>query len=91
MGRDLNTTSAPIYIGTMLVLSVLTSAIMVVVDRATDPTGRASWAWLTTAVFALCTVLSLVDADLGMLALLLLVVVRVVEVRVLARRRKGPR
>jgi uncharacterized membrane protein len=85
VGKDLNTTTGPIYIGTMVVLSALTSAIMVVVDRATDRSGRTWWAWLTTAVFALCTVLSLVDADVGMLALLLLVVLRAVEVRVLRR------
>ena len=84
VGRHLTTTSAPIYIGTMFVLSALTSAMMMVVDRATAR-GRAGWAWLTTAVFAACALVSLVNADAGMLALLLLVVVRVVEVRVLGR------
>lgn len=86
VGRELTTTSAPFYIGSMFVLSALTSAIVVVVDRVVGPSPRARWAWLTTAVFALCTLLSLVNADLGMFALLLLVGVRVVEVRFLRTR-----
>jgi uncharacterized membrane protein len=83
VGRDLNTASAPVYIGTMLVLSGLTTAMMVVVGRVMGPSRRVRWAWLTTAVFGLCTLLSLVNADLGLFALLLLAVVRVIEVRVL--------
>jgi uncharacterized membrane protein len=82
VGRDMTTSSAPLYIGTMLVLSALTSAIGVIVDRATGHSGkRTTWAWATTAVFALCTALSALNPDLGMYALLLLVAVRVVEVR----------
>ena len=83
VGRDLNTASAPVYIGTMFVLSVLTTAMMSVVGRATGTSRRVRWAWLTTAVFALCTLVSLVNADVGMFALLLLAVVRVIEVRLL--------
>jgi uncharacterized membrane protein len=85
VGRDLTTTSAPFYIGSMFVLSALTSAILVVVARATGPSPRVRWAWLTTAVFGGCTLVSLFNADLGMFALLLLVVVRFVEVRFLNR------
>ena len=85
VGRDLNTASAPVYIGTMFVLSALTTAMVMVVGKVTGPSQRVRWAWLTTAVFALCALLSLVNADLGMLALLLLAVVRVVEVRVLSQ------
>jgi hypothetical protein len=49
--------------GTMLVLSALTLAMTVLVDRAVGrPLGLA---WLTTAVFALCTVISLVNPRLG--------------------------
>ncbi|WP_395656800.1 TMEM175 family protein [Nocardioides sp.] len=81
VGQDLNTTTAPIYIGTMFVLSVLTSAIIVVTDRAVGGSGRGRWAWLTTAVFGACALLSAVNADLGMFALLVLAVVRVVETR----------
>ena len=81
VGRDLNTTSAPIYIGTMCVLSVLTSAIITVTYRAVGVPRRVGWAWLTTAVFALCAALSAVNADLGMFALLVLAVVRVAEAR----------
>jgi uncharacterized membrane protein len=82
VGRDLNTTSAPIYIGTMLALSALTSMIVNVVDRAVGPPRRGRWAWATTAVFAGCTALSVLNADLGMFALLALALVRVVEVRI---------
>ncbi|KRE93670.1 hypothetical protein ASG76_14650 [Nocardioides sp. Soil774] len=81
VGRDLNTTSAPMYIGTMLTLSALTSLIVNVVDRAVGPPRRAGWAWATTSVFAACTALSVYNADLGMFALLALAVVRIVEVR----------
>lgn len=81
VGRDLNTTSAPIYIGTMLTLSALTSLIVNVADRAVGPPRRAGWAWATTSVFAGCTALSVYNADLGMFALLALALVRVVEVR----------
>jgi uncharacterized membrane protein len=83
VGREVNTTSAAVYIDTMLVLSTLTTAIILVVDRAVGPSPRVRWARLTTAVFALCMVLSLLDANLGLFALLLLAVVRLVEVRVL--------
>lgn len=51
VGSDLTTTSAPCYIGSVFVLSILTSAIVVVIDRAVDPTPRSRWTWLTTAVF----------------------------------------
>ncbi len=85
VGREVTTTSAPFYIGSMFVLSALTAAIGVVVGRAAGPSPRARWAWLTTAVLGGCALLSLVNADLGMFALLLLVVVRLVEVRFLGR------
>jgi uncharacterized membrane protein len=81
VGRELDTTSAPIYVGTMLTLSALTSTIVTVVDRATPGVRRGGWAWLTTAVFAACTLLSLLDADLGMFSLLGLALVRLAEVR----------
>ena len=77
IGRDLNTASGPLYIGTMLVLSALTLAMTVVVHRAVGrPIGLA---WLTTAVFALCTVVSLVNPRLGVYLLLLLVVAGRIE------------
>jgi uncharacterized membrane protein len=85
VGRDLNTTSAPLYIGTMTILSALTSGIVTVIDRVAGPSRRTGWAWLTTGVFGLCAVVSIVNADLGMLALLALAVVRAVEMRVLAK------
>jgi uncharacterized membrane protein len=89
VGRDLTTTSASFYIGTMLVLSALTSAITTVVDRHVGRSGRAPWAWATTAVFAACTLVALVAPTLGLLGLLTLAVVRVVEVRVVHRRFPG--
>jgi TMEM175 potassium channel family protein len=88
VGRDLTTTSAPLYIGTMFVLSALTSTISTVVDRHVGPPRRAWWAWLATLIFAACALLSLANPTLGLLALLLLAVVRVVEARVL---RPSPR
>lgn len=87
IGRDLNTASAPLYIGTMLVLSLLTLAMTVVVQRAVGrPVGLA---WLTSAVFALCTVVSLFDARLGVYLLLLLVVAGRIEATSAARARPG--
>lgn len=85
IGRDLTTTSAPVYIGTMLVLSALTSGQTVLAHRAVGAQPSAL-AWLTTAVFGLCTVVAFFSPDLALYLLLLLVLVRVVEVR-LARRR----
>lgn len=84
VGRELTTTSAPVYIGTMTVLSALTAGIITVTDRVIGPPRRTGWAWLTTAVFGLCALLSLANADLGMLALLSIAVVRAVEKRVLS-------
>jgi uncharacterized membrane protein len=60
VGRDLDTTSAPIYIGTMFALSVLASAIVKVVDRAAGQRRR-SWAWVATATFGLCTLVRLLE------------------------------
>ncbi|MEW1953073.1 TMEM175 family protein [Terrabacter sp. NPDC080008] len=93
VGRELTTTSAPVYIGTMTVLSALTAGIITVTDRVIGPPRRTAWAWLTTAIFGLCALLSLVSADLGMLALLSVAVVRVVERRLLPRdpARRGDR
>jgi uncharacterized membrane protein len=85
VGRDLNTISAPLYIGTMTVLSALTSGIVTVIDRKVGPSRRTQWAWLTTGVFGLCALLSAANADLGMLALLALALVRGTERRALAR------
>ena len=86
VGRQLTTTSAPLYIGSMFVLSALTSAIVTLVGRVAGPSSRERWAWLTTAVFGLCAVVSMMSPDAGMLALLLLVVVRLLEIRFLGRR-----
>lgn len=88
IGRDLDTVSGPLYIGTMLVLSLLTLAMTVIVHRAVGrPTGLA---WLTSAVFALCLVVSLVNPHLGVYLLLLLVVTGRIE-GAGARARREPR
>lgn len=77
IGQDLTTTTAPVYIGTMFVLAALTFAMTVVVHRATGrPVGLA---WLTTAVFAVCTAVSLINPQLGLYLLLLLVVTGRIE------------
>lgn len=80
VGRELTTATAPLYIGTMLVLSVLTSSVVTVADRRVPGWGRTVWAWATTAVFAVCTLISLASADAGLFALLALAVLRAVEV-----------
>jgi uncharacterized membrane protein len=85
VGRDINTVTGPIYIGTMLVLSILTSAIGTLVAGSVNGGFRIGLAWLTTAVFALSTAISAVNADVGMFSLLLLAVLRVVETRLPAR------
>ncbi|QIM19956.1 DUF1211 domain-containing protein [Phycicoccus sp. HDW14] len=90
VGRELTTTSATFYIGTMFVLSGLTSAITTVVDGHLGTNGRTGWAWATTAVFAACTLLALVDPDLGLVGLLALALLRVVEVRIALRWAPNP-
>lgn len=89
IGRDLNTVSGPLYIGTMLVLSLLTLAMTAVVHRAVGrPIGLA---WLTSAVFALCTVVSLVSPHLAVYLLLLLVVTSRIEAASADSARREPR
>jgi uncharacterized membrane protein len=87
VGRHVSTASAPVYIGTMLVLSALTSAMIEVAHRSARRAGRAvarpGWrvalTWATPAVFAVCTLVSAVSADAGLFGLLLLLVVRLAE------------
>lgn len=85
VGRNLDTSTAPVYLGTMLVLSALTSGMAVVASRAGGD-RRINFAWVTTAVFAICTVVSFFAADLAMYLLLVLVLVRAIEVRLVRRR-----
>lgn len=88
VGHELDTTTAPLYIGTMFLLAALTSGIVTLTSRYTAMPGRPRWAWAVTGVFGLCAVLGALNADLGMYALLLLVILRVVETR-LTRRSGG--
>lgn len=87
VGHDLNTTTAPIYVGTMLVLSALTSGLAVVARHAVGDSNRLDQAWLTTAVFALCTAVAFFFPNAAMYGLLLLILVRWLEVHVLAQPR----
>lgn len=79
IGDSVNSTTAPIYLGTLSVISALTLAMTVAVHRAVGlPLGVA---WLTTAVFAAGTIVSLINASAGMYVLLALFVVRPIEGR----------
>ena len=80
-GRDLTTSSAPLYVGTMAVLSLLTSAIAIVVDRAVPGPQHRAWALATSVVFVTCTAVSAVNATAGVTGLLVLIVLRFAEVR----------
>lgn len=89
VGRELTTSSAPLYIGTMVVLSALTSCIVSVVDHHVGPPHHARWAWLTTAVFTACALVSMHNPSLGLQSLLLLAVVRMVDVSLQRQRRRS--
>ncbi|MPV49201.1 DUF1211 domain-containing protein [Pseudactinotalea sp. HY160] len=86
VGHELDTTSAPFYIGTMFVLSVLTSTIVTIAghhrneDDNIGSDHRLGWAWVTTAVFGACALISAVHAELGLFALLILLLLRIIEV-----------
>jgi uncharacterized membrane protein len=95
VGRQATTTSTPLYIGTMCVLSLLTSTMAELSARAvrrgeppetralrSRPTWRRVLLWTTPGVFGLCAALSAFSPDVGLYGLLLLVVVRVAEVAV---------
>ncbi len=72
IGRDLTRVTGPLYLGTLLVLSSLTLVMTVLVHRAVGlPLGLA---WLSTAVFALCLLVSFFSPRVGLYLLLLLVV-----------------
>jgi uncharacterized membrane protein len=87
VGRHVNTTIVPFYVGTMFVLSALTTIMIEFGHRARRRAGHerprlwwgAALTWSTTAVFALCTLAGLVNGDAGLYGLLLLVVVRWAE------------
>lgn len=77
IGDSVNSTAAPIYLGTLCVISALTLAMTVAVHRAVGlPLGLV---WLTTAVFGVGTVVSLVNASAGMYVLFALFVARPIE------------
>lgn len=88
IGRQPTTSSTPVYIGTMLILSMLTLAMTYVAARATpDPATvdhmrrlAVLW-WIFSGVFLICTLVSLANADAGLYGLLSLVVVRGIGLR----------
>ncbi len=88
IGRELTRVTGPLYLGTLLVLSTLTLAMTGLIHRAVGlPLGLA---WLTTAVFALCLLVSLVSPQLGLYLLLLLIVAgRLEGVSAARRTRRG--
>ena len=72
IGRDLTRVTGPLYLGTLLLLSALTLAMTGLIHRAVGlPLG---FAWLTTAVFALCLLVSFASPRLGLYLLILLAV-----------------
>ena len=83
IGHELNATTVPIYLATLLVLSVLTLAMIVLVHRAAGlPLGLA---WLSSAVFAAALITSFANPHAAMYLLLLLFVTRLVEERTFNR------
>ena len=83
VGHDASTSSTPLYLGTMLVLAVVTAAMTQLSSRRARDEGhrremgkRAVVWWVSAGVFALCTLISFVNPDLGLYGLLILVVVR---------------
>jgi uncharacterized membrane protein len=79
IGNDLNPVTGPIYIATLLLLSVLTLTMTVIVYRAVGaPIGLS---WLTATVLAHSFLISLVNPQLGLCSLLLLIVAGRLEAR----------
>ena len=89
LGREINASSAPLYLASLLVLSALTATIGVVVDRVAGPGPAGGWVWARSVVFAFCGVVSLVNPTSGIFALALLALVRVNEVRLRRSRPAG--
>jgi len=89
LGREINSSSAPLYIASLLVLSALTASIGVVVDRVAGPSPAGRWVWSRTVVLVFCGLVSLANATLGIFSLALLALVRVNEVRLRRSRPTG--
>lgn len=84
IGRGPTTSTAPVYIGTILVLGVVSAAMMHVVARETANRDaarylqRRAWtAWAAAGVMLVCTLISTVNPDLGLTGLLGILVVRI--------------
>ena len=91
IGREVTTTSAPVYVATMLVISALAAAMLRSVQTAVGA-RRTSLSWLSTAVFGLCTVVAFVQPTVALYLLLLLIPAGILEGRAehsVAARRAG--
>lgn len=83
LGRGPTTSTAPVYIGTVFVLSVV-SAVMTRAAAPVVPDGaaagylrrRAIVAWVSAGVLLVCAIVSAYSPDLGLFGLLAILVVR---------------
>jgi uncharacterized membrane protein len=96
IGREVTRSSTPFYIGTMFVLSLLTSAMIQIAhprpvahDARRTWRRRSGWAWATSAVFGGCALAGGWHPDLGLFGLLLLGVIRLLEFADLSRTARG--
>jgi uncharacterized membrane protein len=80
VGREVSTTSAPVYVGTMLAVSALAATMLRKVQRAVDA-RRTPLDWLSTAVFGVCTAVAFAQPALALYLLLLLIPARILEGR----------
>jgi uncharacterized membrane protein len=83
IGREPTPSTAPIYIGTMLVVAVLTAALTQIAGGLQDAdvdgrllANRAQGLWAASAVIAVCAVLSRFYPDAGLIGLLVIIPVR---------------
>lgn len=90
IGREPTTSSTPIYIGTILCLSVLTGAMTTIAARSVeDPNWaallrtRAAGLWWASAVILICGVIGSFNPDAGLFGLL-----TIIPIRALRRRRE---
>ena len=88
IGRGPTTSTVPIYIGTVFALSVVSATMTEVARRlvlgshaARYLRARAITAWLSVGVLAICAAISVFQADLGLLGLLVIIPVRLVGSR----------
>jgi uncharacterized membrane protein len=88
IGRGPTTSTVPVYIASVLVLSLVSATMTVIVARSIGDVGVRSYlrrrsvvAWASVAVLAICVVVGMANADAGLLGLLGILVVRLVGTR----------